>query len=69
MYNIEIKAFSYPSLNSSKGVVRSKELSYCTFEEIKTKQQQNVTDVKRMSRRKDGETIKTCPISWGRRIC
>ena len=59
MYNIEIKAFPHPSLSFMLLTTPLNELSYCTLEEVKTNlQQQNVTDVMRMSRKKDGETIK-----------
>ena len=35
-FEIKIKSYPHTSLNSSKGVVRSPELSLCTLDEIKT---------------------------------
>ena len=34
-YNLKIKAYPHNTLNSSKGVVRSPDLSLCTLDEIK----------------------------------
>ena len=34
-YNLKIKVYPHNTLNSSKGVVRSPDLSLCTFDEIK----------------------------------
>ena len=36
-HTINVKTYLHKSLNISKGVVRSKELSLCTIEEIKKK--------------------------------
>ena len=53
--NIAIKTYPHKSLNTSKGVVRSKELSLCTLEEIKKElKRQDVIDVKRVSIKKRG---------------
>ena len=58
--NLKIKAFAHNSLNSSKGVVRSSELSLCTLEEIKNYlQNQGVSDVKRISIKRGDEIINT----------
>ena len=58
--NIKIKSFPHLSLNSSKGVVRSSELSLCTLDELKSNlQNQAVTDVKRISINRNQETIQT----------
>ena len=58
--NIKIKSFPHLSLNSSKGVVRSSELSLCTLDELKSNlQNQGVTDVKRISINRNQETIQT----------
>ena len=58
--NLKIKAFPHNSLNTSKGVVRSSELSLCTLDEIKTYlQSQGVSNVKRISIKRDGEIINT----------
>ena len=58
--NLKIKAFPHNSLNTSKGVVRSSELSLCTLDEIKTYlQSQGVSDIKRISIKRDGEIINT----------
>ena len=57
---LKIKAFAHLSLNSSKGVVRSSELSLCTLDEIKSNlQNQGVTDIKRISIKRNEETINT----------
>ena len=58
--NIKIKSYAHTSLNSSKGVVRSSELSLCTLDEIKSHlKTQAVTDVKRITFRRNDETIST----------
>ena len=58
--NIAIKTYPHKSLNISKGVVRSKELSLCTLEEIKKElKRQDVIDVKRVSIKKEGKTKET----------
>ena len=55
-HNISVKTYSHKSLNVSKGVVRSKELSLCTIEEIKRElKKQRVTDIKRVFIKKRGE--------------
>ena len=47
-HNITVKTYPHKSLNISKGVVRSKKLSLCTIEEIKSgMRKQGVTEVKR----------------------
>ena len=57
---IKIKAYAHSSLNSSKGVVRSSELSLCTLDEIKSHlKSQFVTDVKRITFNRNEETITT----------
>ena len=57
---LKIKSYAHLSLNTSKGVVRSSELSLCTLDEIKSYlQQQGVTDVKRISIKRNEETINT----------
>ena len=59
-FNIIIKTSRHQSLNLSKSVVMSSELSLCTLDEIRTNlKNQNVTDIKRITIKKDGETINT----------
>ena len=59
-FEIKIKAFPHRSLNSSRGVVRSKELSLCTLEELKSNlKTQGVTDVRRVSFKRNDEMIPT----------
>ena len=58
--NIAVKTYPHKSLNTSKGLVRSKELSLCTLEEIKKElKRQDVIDVKRVCIKKEGKTIET----------
>ena len=64
--NIKIKSYAHTSLNSSKGVVRSSELSLslslslCTLDEIKSHlKTQAVTDDRRITFRRNNETIST----------
>ena len=60
--NIKIKTSLHQSLNPSKGVVKSSELSLCTLDEIKTNlKNQNVADIKRITIKKNGETINANP--------
>ena len=57
---LKIKSFPHISLNSSKGVARSSELSLCTLDEIKTYlKPQGVSDVKRISIKRNDEIINT----------
>ena len=59
-HNITVKTYPHKSLNVSKGVLRSKELSLCTIEEIKRElKKQGVTKVKRISIKKEEKTIET----------
>ena len=54
-HTINIKTYPHKSLNISKGVVRSKELSLCTIEEIKKEmKKQGVTEVMRVTINKRG---------------
>ena len=57
---INVKSYPHKSLIISKGVVRSKELSLCTIEEIKKEmKKQSVTEVKRVTIKKEGKFIET----------
>ena len=59
-HTINVKIYPHKSLNISKGVVRSKELSLCTIEEIKKEmKKQGVTEVKRVTIKKGGKLIET----------
>ena len=59
-HTINLKTYPHKSLNISKGVVRSKELSLCTIDEIKKEmKKQGVTEVKRVSIKKEGKLIET----------
>ena len=59
-HTINVKTYPHKSLNISKGVVRSKELSLCTVEEIKKEmKKQGVTEVKRVTIKKEGKPIET----------
>ena len=60
LHNMKIKAYSHRSLNTSKGVVRSPELATCIIEEIKQNlKKQLVTDVKRISIKKNDQVVST----------
>ena len=56
-FDLNVKIFPHPSLNSCKGVIRCRELNFCnSLQEIKDSlKQQGVTDVRRISVRRDGE--------------
>ena len=57
---LKIKAFVHLSLNTSKGVVRSSELSLCTLDELESHlENQSVTNIKRISIKRNEETINT----------
>ena len=59
-HGLKIKGYAHTSLNTSKGVVRSSELSLCSLEEIKTHlQNQGVSDVKRITIKRNDEIINT----------
>ena len=51
LFNLEVNIFPHKTLNTSKGIIRCKELSFCdSFEEIKSNlKSQAVSDVKRIS--------------------
>ena len=58
--SLKIKAFAHLSLNTSKGVVCSYELSVCTLDELKSHlANQGVTDIKRISIKRNEEIINT----------
>ena len=59
-HTINVKTYPHKSLNINKGVVRSKELSLCTIEEIKKEmKKKGVTEVKRVTMKKEGKLIET----------
>ena len=59
-HTINVKTYPHKSLNISKGVVRSKELSLCSIREIKKEmKKQGVTEVKRVTIKKEGKLIET----------
>ena len=56
----DVDIYAHKTLNSSRGVVRCKDLSCCTIDEIEENlSSQGVTAVKRVSVRRDGKTIQT----------
>ena len=55
-HNITVKTYPHKSLNISKGVVRSNELSLCTIEEIRSEMRK--LDVTEVSIKKMGKIIK-----------
>ena len=59
-YHLHVKIYPHNTLNSCKGVVRCKALSLCSIAEIHDGlKSQGVTDVKRISVRRNGETRTT----------
>ena len=57
-HNTTIKTYPHKSLNVSIGIVRSKELSLCSLEEIKSElKNQGVMDVKRITIKKQENDI------------
>ena len=59
-HNLKIKIYPHKTLNSSKGVIRNRELSQCSREEILAElKKQGVTDIKRITIKKDNQTIQT----------
>ena len=58
--NVGIKASPHRSLNSSKGVIRARELRYTDEDEIKQElRPQGVVNVRRMEFKKEGQVVKT----------
>ena len=58
-YNLEIKTYSHKTLNSSKGVIRNKELFQCSREELIAElKNQGVTDIKRVTIKKENQQYK-----------
>ena len=58
-HTINEKTYPHKSLNISKGVVRSKELSLCTIDKKNEMNKRGVTEVKRVTIKKEGKLIKT----------
>ena len=59
-HTINVKTYLHKSLKISKGAVRNKKLSLCTIEEInKEMKKQGVTEVKRVTIKKEGKLIET----------
>ena len=59
-HNLKIKAYPHNSLNSSKGVMRSPDLSLCPLDEIKRNlRKHGVTDAKQISIKRKNLTIST----------
>ena len=59
-HTLKIKTYLHKTLNSSKGVIRNKELSLCPREEILAElKNQGVTDIKRITIKKGNQTIQT----------
>ena len=57
---LNIKTYSHPTLNFSKGVIKSPDLASCSLEEIRLHlKPQGVTDVRRISIHKETRTIDT----------
>ena len=57
---LNIKTYPHPTLNFSKGVIKSPDLATCSLEEIRLHlKPQGVTDVRRISIRKEIRTIDT----------
>ena len=60
--NLKIKLYPHKTLNSSKWVIRNKELSQCSREEILAelkKKKQGITDIKRITIKNENQTIQT----------
>ena len=61
-HTINVKTYPHKSLNISKGVIRSKELSLCTIDEIKKEmKKQGVTEVKSYNQKKRVNSLKQTP--------
>ena len=53
-HHLKIKTYTHKTLNSSKGVIRNKELSQCSREEILAElKNQGVTDIKTITIEKE----------------
>ena len=59
-HNIKCRTYPHAKLNTSKGVVKSKELSLATLEEIKMAfKKQGIKECRRVTIRQNDETIQT----------
>ena len=59
-HNLKIKVYPHNTLNSSKGLVRSPDLTLCTIDEIKNNLcKQGVTDAKQISIKRNNQIIPT----------
>ena len=57
-HNLKIKAYPHKTINSSKRVLRNKKLSQCSREEILAELKNlGVTDIKRITIKKENQTI------------
>ena len=59
-FHLKCRAYPHTKLNTSKGIVRSKELSLATLEEIETAfKKQGIKEHRRVTIRRNDETIQT----------
>ena len=59
-HNLKCCAYPYAKLNTSRGIVRSKELSLVTLEEIETAfKKQGIKEYRRVTIHRNDETIQT----------
>ena len=59
-HDIKVKSFVHERLNTSRGVIRSRELSLCSIEEIKSElRDQGVIDARRITIKKEDRIIET----------
>ena len=59
-YNLKCRAYPHTKLNSSKGVVRSKEWSLATLEEIEMAfKKKGIKEYRRVTIRRNDKTIQT----------
>ena len=57
-HNLKCRAYPHAKLNTSKGIVRNKELSLATPEEIETAfKKQGIKEYRRVTIRRNDETI------------
>ena len=59
-HNLKCRDYPHVKLNTSKGIVRSKKLSFATPEEIETAfKKQGIKEYRRVTIRQNDETIQT----------
>ena len=68
-HDLKCKTYPHEKFNTSKGIIRNKELFLATLEEIKTAlEKQSIIDYKKITIRRGGEEIHNLNVSDNRML-